>query len=69
MKMIQAKLYAMEEEKRRQEAAGLRGEQSENGWGSQIRSYVLLTSHLAHKRNMWICITDHKLLSKKIYRP
>lgn len=41
MKMLQAKLYAMEEEKRRQEAAGLRGEQSENGWGSQIRSYVL----------------------------
>ena len=41
MKMLQAKLYAMEEETRRQEAAGLRGEQSDNGWGSQIRSYVL----------------------------
>ena len=28
-------------EKRRAAAAAARGEQSENGWGSQIRSYVL----------------------------
>ncbi len=41
MKMLQAKLYQQEEEKRRLEAAGIRGEQSENGWGNQIRSYVL----------------------------
>lgn len=41
MKMLQAKLYERAEEERLQEAAGLRGELSENGWGSQIRSYVL----------------------------
>lgn len=41
MKMLKARLYETEMEKRRQQAAAARGEQSENGWGSQIRSYVL----------------------------
>lgn len=41
MRMLQAKLYALEEEKRRREAAELRGEKTEMGWGNQIRSYVL----------------------------
>ena len=41
MKMLKARLYEAEMEKRRAAAAAARGEQSENGWGSQIRSYVL----------------------------
>ena len=41
MKMLKAKLYEFEEEKRRNEADAIRGEKAENGWGSQIRSYVL----------------------------
>ena len=41
MKMLKAKLYEYEEEKRRSEADAIRGEKAENGWGSQIRSYVL----------------------------
>ncbi|MFA7183776.1 MAG: peptide chain release factor 2 [Victivallales bacterium] len=41
MKMLQAKLYELEEEKRRNEADELRGEKTEMGWGNQIRSYVL----------------------------
>lgn len=41
MKMLKAKLYEMEERKRKDAAAAQRGEQMENGWGSQIRSYVL----------------------------
>ena len=41
MKMLKAKLYEYEEEKRRNEADAIRGEKVENGWGSQIRSYVL----------------------------
>ncbi len=41
MKMLKARLYEHEEEKRRQEADAIRGEKAENGWGSQIRSYVL----------------------------
>ena len=40
MSMLKAKLYQMEEEKKEQEAAAIRGEQKEIGWGSQIRSYV-----------------------------
>ena len=40
MGMLKAKLYQLEVEKKEQEAAALRGEQLEIGWGSQIRSYV-----------------------------
>ncbi|HFU4393664.1 TPA: peptide chain release factor 2 [Enterococcus faecium] len=40
MGMLKAKLYQLEVEKKEQEAAALRGEQKEIGWGSQIRSYV-----------------------------
>ncbi len=40
MGMLKAKLYQLEVEKKEQEAAALRGEQMEIGWGSQIRSYV-----------------------------
>lgn len=41
MKMLKAKLYELEEEKRQKEADAIKGVQSEIGWGSQIRSYVL----------------------------
>ena len=40
MGMLKAKLYQLEVEKKEQEAAALRGEQMEIGWGPQIRSYV-----------------------------
>ncbi len=40
MGMLKAKLYQRELDKKAQEAASLRGEQLEIGWGSQIRSYV-----------------------------
>jgi peptide chain release factor 2 len=41
MSMLKAKLYELEEEKQRAEADEIRGEKMDNGWGSQIRSYVL----------------------------
>jgi peptide chain release factor 2 len=41
MKMLKARLYEMEEAKRRAAADAARGNQMDNGWGSQIRSYVL----------------------------
>lgn len=40
MSMLKAKLYQLEQEKKDQEEADIRGEQLQNGWGSQIRSYV-----------------------------
>lgn len=40
MNELRAKLFHLEEEKKRQEKAALKGEQKEIGWGSQIRSYV-----------------------------
>lgn len=40
MNMLKSKLYELEEEKKREKAAKIDGEQKEIGWGSQIRSYV-----------------------------
>ena len=40
MKVLKAKLYEAEVEKKERELAGLTGEKKEIGWGSQIRSYV-----------------------------
>lgn len=40
MGMLKAKLYQKELERKQQEEAAIRGEQMDNGWGSQIRSYV-----------------------------
>jgi peptide chain release factor 2 len=41
MKLLRARLLELEERKRAEELAAERGERSEVGWGSQIRSYTL----------------------------
>ena len=41
MQMLKAKLLLLKEEENAKKAAGIRGEVSDNGWGSQIRSYVM----------------------------
>ncbi len=41
MRILRAKLYELEEDKRRQEQAIVQGQKTENAWGNQIRSYVL----------------------------
>lgn len=40
MNALRAKLFKLEEEKKRQQKLALKGDQKEIGWGSQIRSYV-----------------------------
>lgn len=41
MKMLSAKLFLLKEEENKAKLAGIRGELTDNGWGSQIRNYVL----------------------------
>ncbi len=41
MQMLKAKLYLLKEEENKKKEDEIRGEVSENGFGSQIRSYVL----------------------------
>ncbi len=41
MKMLKAKLYLIEKAKQDEQLSGIRGDTGENGFGSQIRSYVL----------------------------
>jgi peptide chain release factor 2 len=41
MKMLKAKLYILKQQENEKKLSGIRGEVSDNGWGSQIRSYVM----------------------------
>lgn len=41
MQMLKARLLMLAEQEQEEKEAGIRGEVMENGWGSQIRSYVL----------------------------
>ena len=50
MKQLRAKLYEMEEQKRRAEAQATEETKSDIGWGSQIRSYVLDQSRVKDLR-------------------
>ena len=51
MQMLKAKLYLLKQEENAAKAAGIRGEVTEIGWGSQIRSYVF------HPYNL---VKDHR---------
>jgi peptide chain release factor 2 len=50
MKMLKAKLYEMEVQKRNAEKDALEATKSDIGWGSQIRSYVLDDSRIKDLR-------------------
>ena len=50
MKMLKAKLYEMEIQKRNTEKAALEATKSDIGWGSQIRNYVLDQSRIKDLR-------------------
>ena len=54
MKMLQAKLYRLEEAKREKELAAFYGDKGEIAWGNQIRSYVMHPYQLVkdHRTNM-----------------
>lgn len=41
MQMLKSKLYLLKQQENEAKAAGIRGEVKDNGWGSQIRSYVM----------------------------
>ena len=41
MEMLKARLLMLPQQEQEEKEAGIRGEVKENGWGSQIRSYVL----------------------------
>ena len=50
MKLLQAKLYELETQKRNAEKQDLEANKAEIGWGSQIRSYVLDQSRIKDLR-------------------
>jgi len=50
MKQLRAKMYEMEQQKRRVESQAVEDQKSDVGWGSQIRSYVLDQSRIKDLR-------------------
>lgn len=59
MKMLKAKLYEIEEKRRRDELQGIKGEYTVAGWGTQIRSYVLDDRRVKdHRTNVEVTNTD-----------
>lgn len=46
LKLLRAKLWAIEEEKRKKEELAVKGVYKTPGWGNQIRSYVLHPYHM-----------------------
>lgn len=56
MKMLKAKLYKLEEDKQRKQMNDIKGDIVDNGWGSQIRSYVFCPYTLVkdHRTNFEI---------------
>ena len=46
MKVLRARLYAVQEAQREEERAKLKGQHVSAGWGNQIRSYVLHPYHM-----------------------
>ncbi|HBA98052.1 MAG TPA: peptide chain release factor 2 [Lachnospiraceae bacterium] len=53
MQMLKSKLYILKQKEQLEKASGIRGEVMDNGWGSQIRSYVLQPYTMAkdHRTN------------------
>ena len=60
MKMLQAKLYQMEQEKKAEEVDALKGDKKEITWGSQIRSYVFTPYTMVkdHRTNFEVAQVD-----------
>lgn len=52
MKQLKARLYQLEEQKRRADSQALEDSKSDVGWGSQIRSYVLDQARIKDLRTM-----------------
>jgi len=59
---MRAKLYELEEQRRRAEAQALEDTKSDVGWGQQIRSYVLDQSRVKDLRTGVESSTPDKIL-------
>src|SRR5678809_286705 len=58
MKMLKAKLAAIEEEKHQKEMQGIRGEYHSAEWGNQARSYVLQPYRMVKDHRTKLKTTD-----------
>ena len=68
LKQMRAKLYELEEQKRRAEAQALEDTKSDVGWGQQIRSYVLDQSRVKDLRTGVESSSPDKILDGDLTR-
>jgi peptide chain release factor 2 len=68
LKQMRAKLYELEEQKRRAEAQAVEDTKSDVGWGQQIRSYVLDQSRVKDLRTGVESSTPDKVLDGDLTR-
>lgn len=58
MKMLMSKLYVLKQQENREKLDDIRGEVSENGFGSQIRSYVMQPYTMVNDHRTGLKISD-----------
>jgi len=58
MQILKSRLLELEEEKKREEIDKLRGEKKDIGWGSQIRSYVMMPYQLVKDHRSLVEVGD-----------
>jgi peptide chain release factor 2 len=58
MKMLKAKLFELERQKKEDEKAAAQGSKTANGWGHQIRSYVLHPYQMVKDLRTGLKVTD-----------
>lgn len=58
IRILKAKLYLIEEEKRRNEEKGIKGEYKQASWGNQIRNYILQPYKLVKDTRTGVETTD-----------
>jgi peptide chain release factor 2 len=66
MKQLQAKLYELEEQKKKDQVAQLEGQKSDITWGAQVRSYILDDARVKDLRTQYETTNTQAMLNGEL---